>query len=905
MTRLVLACLVLAACSTEEIEPGVCGNGIVDPFEDCDILASADCVDCSISCDDDNNLHCSRLAGTDGFVCGPDGFCHAPSGTFEHVNQIAMPAAGFAISDVDIDGPAELVVQSQTAISAVFAAAEEGFSSQVSIQTPIARGPASFAEIDGDGTLDVLLPTSDGIVAYTNQFGVPSPYPFPSPIGEALGQPLFVRPVIEGKLGIIGQRPNQTTLEYVVMDVLQQPPAIIRQAPLCGATLDTDSVDSVDVFDVKPRHQIAAVRIISFDGTPRICVVTIDGDNNFAVAATTFTTSGIVDSRAVLADLSGLVCPSMVVRQGGGIFEYEPVSSVTPCALKPLAVAVASVPPGADPVAAIPLVPPIANRRASAIALTTGIYAITTAGNAFEEIYRSDRPISTVSTIDIDGDGDLDALASSPNADGIDVLDRRDTQTDSGFLRFRFDTEGPVKTFLVGDYDGDEHADIAYVEAIESNTSASSMSEAPDAPVFGGVVERLSIAYGTSDQLLPGAVVGTFASVQSLIPTQIVDSTDQIGVISDLAIVFNDSISFLPVLSLLHGNPQRSMLAFFDPRRAPIAAESQFRSVVAGRFGNGDNDVLAVEQLGAQIRIYLSRGAMGGELEAQISSNTMDLVDCASSGNADANLFCVDQARYLAWPDGNHDVVIAVDEKLGMISFDPLDLVDNASFTVKPWADALVFSERLDRADLEVNTLKLITTDDGAPRMVVGLAARPDVFDSDPAAVGALDLCEFDPATGPHCVDLSAAITDRLPGLLGVGQGAELTTEAVCVDAAVARVSPARRFSPPDSETDDLLVLCRLVDFLPTSPGEPPFAIFTREDVFRVSFDLTRIELLNVSTPAFASTQIQVGDVSGDGIDDLVLLERAFSSPIFWVVRQCTSREVCAGGSLGPEMGDK
>ncbi len=114
-------------------------------------------------------------------------------------------------------------------------------------------------------------------------------------------------------------------------------------------------------------------------------------------------------------------------------------------------------------------------------------------------------------------------------------------------------------------------------------------------------------------------------------------------------------------------------------------------------------------------------------------------------------------------------------------------------------------------------------------------------------------------------------------------------------------MSAARRFFPPTSDTDDLLVLCRLVDFLPTSPGEPPFAIYTREEVFRVSFDLTRIEPLNVFTGAFVTDQIQVGDISGDGIDDIVLLERALPSPIFWVVRQCTSREACGLDFVGPE----
>ena len=60
-----------------------------------------------------------------------------------------------------------------------------------------------------------------------------------------------------------------------------------------------------------------------------------------------------------------------------------------------------------------------------------------------------------------------------------------------------------------------------------------------------------------------------------------------------------------------------------------------------------------------------------------------------------------------------------------------------------------------------------------------------------------------------------------------------------------------------------------------------------------MSFDLTRISPLGVSTKGL-SDQIQIGDLTGDGIDDVVLLERAFAAqPTFTVVRQCTSREAC------------
>lgn len=910
MIRLVLlGCLLASACSTEEIVPGECGNGIVDPREDCDI-DHPDCENCSIKCNFANATGCT-FPGTEGFVCGPDGFCHAPSGVFELSRSFSMPVAGFALSDVNTDGTSDLLVQSQTAISAVFAPASEAESRTTVIQTPIARGPASFAEVDEDSTLDVLLPTSDGIVAYTNEFGVPSPYPFPSPVGDGLGAALFVRPVADGVLGLIRASEDQTALEYLVVDVQQEPLVILGRATLCGATAESDAFAGADVFDVKPDSQVAAVQLIPNDGTdkPRMCLVTLDrAGNAFSVLATAFPITGDIQSPAVLSRLRADECPSMVVRVAGALVEFQPQVLTSPCKLAAPQIALGQVPPGAVPVASIPLVPAIPSHRLSALALSTGIYAIDGLGaneDDLVELYRSDRAITTVSTVDLDRDGDLDAVATA-GTDDIDILDRRSGP--DGFLRFRFDTEGPIKTLVIGDYDGDEHRDIAYIETgIPSN--AASSEDSPVDPFGPETVERLSIAYGTSDQLLPGAVVGTFSFVVSLINGQIIDSTDQLGVVDDLAIVFLDfnSPTGGPALSLLHGNPQRSMLAFFDPRDQPASPESQFRAVVSGRFGTSTHDVIAVEQFQGIITLYLSRGATGAELEEQINAVTDELLQC-KFGNTpvDPNQagFCVDDARYVAWPEAATDVVIAIDEKLDMVSFDPT-LLETNMFVVKPWSDALVIPDRFTRNELKVNALKRLVSPDGSSRLLVGMGPSFDPLSmKDPTIVAALNLCEFSHASGPNCIDISAAITERLPDLVFQPDGSE--SVVTCIDADLARVAPTRRFEPPEITEDELVVLCRLLEGRAGDPLEP---FFIGEMLFRVSVDMTRISTLEAFSQGFAADRIEIADVTRDGIDDIVLFEGLFGLSTFRVLRQCTSRDACGGGVTGPtgpiEMGDK
>jgi hypothetical protein len=217
---------------------------------------------------------------------------------------------------------------------------------------------------------------------------------------------------------------------------------------------------------------------------------------------------------------------------------------------------------------------------------------------------------------DVDGDGDTDVVASGKGAEDLDILDRKP----GSFLRFRFDTAAPVGQFVVRDFDGNELPDIAYVEQ-------------------DLVEQRLQIAYGTTDQFLPGVNVGTFSKIRSIVPAQIPDSTDPDLLIADLAVLFEEQVfdevtfdvTIVPAITLLHGSPQRTMLAFFDPRSPPLAPQSQFRGVVAGSFSgpnSNGNDVLAVEQAGTLTRLYLSVGATNGELQSQDESDAANVADC-------------------------------------------------------------------------------------------------------------------------------------------------------------------------------------------------------------------------------------------------------------------------------------
>jgi hypothetical protein len=340
------------------------------------------------------------------------------------------------------------------------------------------------------------------------------------------------------------------------------------------------------------------------------------------------------------------------------------------------------------------------------------------------------------------------------------------------------------------------------------------------------------------------------------------------------------------------------MLALFDPRDQPVPNDSQFRSVVTGRFGSSEADVLAVEQVEDRTKIYLSRGAMGGELEQQVSSEANAFGVCKSLDAAGdlGTAFCIDDARYIAWPEpapAQRDRVVAIDKRLDFITFDPGADLNSPTITLVPFKDRIALPQRLLKSDVVVNDLRRVTVSDGTPRLLVSMGPNPTSESSfDSRTLGAVNLCTFDTVAGPVCQDIGAEITarDLLQPLTPDG-----SAEVVCVDADVAVVAAAKRFEPPDTDSPDLVVMCNLVSILPTVPGEAALLVVEGSGLFRVSFDLARIEPL-LALPGTGDS-LRVGDVTGDGIDDIVLFEKQQS--LFTILRQCNSRDRCGGVELG------
>lgn len=868
-----MKCLLvfLAGCTTFDPVPrSVCGNGIVEPGEDCD-TSDPSCIACAVACTTPTD--CPNSA----YSCGTDDRCHAPGGTLGQ-GQVAgaFAANEYRITDIDQDGIGDVVGASRSSIVIRHGATSGLLSALDSTLTPTQTGPASFGHLDDDASLDLAITTPDGIVAYTSPYGTLSPLDVDNLIADPnAAQALDIRFVFTVTHEAIGgfvvddtNGPTHGKVAYTIFDFVDI--ANPRTGAPCGLVIDQSELAAanIEVYQANADGQspvdIVVALLVGTAPGKKLCVLAVHKDNLLSTSTVTDITPANAPTyatRPVLVDLSvdGDRCPSLVDVDGGpgALKRYDGAAAALGdhhCTFKPAAIggdALPALPVGSPNVKLVgraPTQPAVLGTSGDTVVATDGLYMFT--GSGWQNVYRSARPWSHVGAADLDEDGSTDLVLAGEGADDLDILYRKSVVGFPVYQLLRLDTAAEVTNIVIDDYDGNGWLDIAFTEKLANHT-------------------ELDVAYGTADRPDPPIAAGVFSSLIAFAKIGFADSADPLDAIADL-LVLTPGAPYAG-LTFLHGSAQRSLIPYFDPRTndAPTKyqANTLFRGTVIGSFvptigGGADHpDLVGIAvpkgngtAAGADARAWIAAG--NAVTLDSTASDGAKLAGLSACGLGTATTGCVEEAVFFPWavaPD--HDVVFSLDHsKTPSASvFDPSSLgatqltaTKATGFAPLPAGSVI---QALHAADLD---------GDGTLELIAAFAPV------DPNATGGVLVCEVDASGQPHdCTDVAIA-------------------GATCFDAAPGHFTAADRFAT-GAAAADLVVACK-------DAGTTLYRVTWRDGAYASD------ELLHTATQL---TSIEVGDVTGDGVDDVVGLEGASGTEALVVFAQCTSRDAasCTGES--------
>lgn len=489
-----------------EIASGECGNGVIEPPEDCDTFADGGAVCRPKGSVGECHLDCARQAGDNstacpvGWGCDSNNLCRRPTGELDPVREFEVgSAAVLASGDFDGDGKGDVVSLEELDALGYTRIKFHYFDERAALVDtrvfPTAVIAPSIGELSGDRLNDVVF--SDFrvgvLLGRADKSWVPetfSSYRIPGTqirtlsvfngnVQETGG--FIVLAELDGVAGLYVPDGQDVGLPRLLgaldgpIDMLAGDPAsgrIIRDeltSPCLQAAVAVLGATSFSLFDVCGRDMVAGLPF--FLQEPREWRVALEP-------------SAAIDKGPQIVDANADGNLDVLVGAAGRAYVAYG-DGVTLATAIPYVLPVVSSPENPDPNIPMPL--------AAADLTGDGALDMVFNGGLFLSVPSPDpalfdyRPVPApapgyydVAVIaDLNRDGALDVAAASRERPGITFFNGTGT---ADMAAFSVPTNRPVQHLSVGDFDGDRINDLAFTQNDAAESSSSSVMIAFGAP---------------------------------------------------------------------------------------------------------------------------------------------------------------------------------------------------------------------------------------------------------------------------------------------------------------------------------------------------------------------------------------------------------------------------------------
>jgi hypothetical protein len=492
----IAAALAVAGCT--DLPPlGTCGNGIVEATagEDCDDADPVTCRACRLVCSADlpatGTCPDGELCCLAGQRCGSDALCRAPSGVFASPSAIIpFTATQHTVADVDGDGIGDVFGVNRQQASFLFGGALTRTASVPISTLSRPESQVTFidlvldpgAPVEAEGTAGLVIPTARGfgvLVASGGRLASPALPELEFEVlvnggGDVPDRALIAAPSVSGRVvAVVAEHRSDAAFpgtDRVALRVFNGRDPLPTDDTPCGVDFpivpDLASFARMELVETSVGEQaIVAITQIRADLTVEaaaLCIVRsppIAGlvPSLLAVEAGRF----VAELRA--AELDGDPCPEVVAELSDGadvrfVRSYDTELSAGNCTATPLLRDIAD--------GHLVGIGDLTGDGIDEVMIDRDVWRNTLSVNPIKLGLQLPDALDVARVVDVNRDGRNDIVAVGTPAPDLTVI----LAVDAGYAPRTIASIGALRELATADFDADTYPDVATIESLTDGT---------------------------------------------------------------------------------------------------------------------------------------------------------------------------------------------------------------------------------------------------------------------------------------------------------------------------------------------------------------------------------------------------------------------------------------------------